>query len=59
MLLCRWDFSEQEYWNRLLFPPPEYLHDPGIEPASLASPSLAGGFFTAVPLPQKKMEVIL
>ena len=25
------------------------LSDPGIEPASLASPALAGGFFTTVP----------
>jgi len=32
------------------FPPPSYLPDPGIEPASLASPALAGGFFITVPL---------
>ena len=32
------------------FPPPGDLHDPGIEPASLASPALAGGFFTTEPL---------
>ena len=30
----------QEYWSGLPCPPP------GIEPASLASPVLAGGFFT-------------
>ena len=31
------------------FPTPGDLPDPGIEPASLASPALAGGFFTTVP----------
>ena len=39
-------FSRQEYWSGLPFPPPEDLPDPGIEPASLVSPELAGGFFT-------------
>ena len=38
--------SRQEYWSGLSFHTPEDLPDPGIEPASLASPSLAGGFFT-------------
>ena len=28
------------------------LPDPGMEPASLASPALAGGFFTTEPLNQ-------
>ena len=28
------------------FPPPEALPDPGIEPSSLLSPALAGGFLT-------------
>ena len=36
-------FPKQEYWNRLLFPSPGDLPDPGIEPVS---PELAGGFFT-------------
>ena len=31
------------------FPTPEDLPDPGIEPATLMSPALAGGFFTAEP----------
>ena len=35
-------FSRQEYWSGLPFPPPGDLSDPGIEPASLASPALAG-----------------
>ena len=38
-------FSRQEYWSGLLFPPPGDLPDPGIEPVSLTSPALAGGFF--------------
>ena len=40
------DFSRQEYWSGLPFPSPEDLPDPGTEPKSLASPALAGGFFT-------------
>ena len=40
------EFSRQEYWNRLPFPSPGDLHNPGIKPASLMSPALAGGFFT-------------
>ena len=39
-------FSRQEYWNGLPFSPPGDLPDSGMEPASLASPALAGGFFT-------------
>ena len=36
----------QEYWSGLPFPPPGNLPNWGIKPASSASPSLAGGFFT-------------
>jgi len=39
-------FSRQEYWGRLPSPPLGDLPDPGIKPASLTSPALAGGFFT-------------
>ena len=39
-------FFRQECWNGLPFPPAGDLPDPGIEPASLASTVLAGGFFT-------------
>ena len=39
-------FSQQEYWNELLCPPPGALPNPGIESASLTSPALAGRFFT-------------
>ena len=45
-------FSRQEYWSKLPCPPPGDLSDPGIEPASLTSPALAGGFFTTLPLLQ-------
>ena len=43
------EFSRQEYWSGLPFPSPGDLPDPGIEQVSLASPALAGGFFTTVP----------
>ena len=43
-------FSRQDYWNGLQFPSSEDLLDPEIEPTSLASPALAGGFFTSCAL---------
>ena len=42
-------FSRQEYWSGLPFPLPGDLPNPGIEPTSLASPALAGRFFTTEP----------
>ena len=42
-------FLRQEYWSGLPFPTPEDLCIPGIEPEFLASPALAGGFFTTEP----------
>ena len=39
-------FPRQEYWSGLPFPSPGDLPDPGIK---LASPALAGGFFTTEP----------
>ena len=51
-LLCPWDFSRQEYWRGLPFPPSEDLPHPGIEPVfptSLVSPTLASRFFTTAP----------
>ena len=39
-------FSWPEYYSGLPFPHPGDLPDPGIKPTSLASPALAGGFFT-------------
>ena len=37
-------FSRQEYWSGLPFSSPRDLPDPGIEPMTLASHALAGGF---------------
>ena len=42
-------FSRQEHWSGLPFPPPGDLPDPGIEPVSLGSPPVSGGFFTPAP----------
>ena len=43
------EFSRQEYWSGLPFPPLGDPPDPGIKLMSLVSPSLAGGFFTTEP----------
>ena len=47
------EFSRQEYWSGLSWPPPGDLpmpssrgSDPGIESTSLRSPTLGGVFFT-------------
>ena len=48
-LLCPWDSpgtGESGHWSGLPCPPLGDLPDPGIEPVSLTSPALAGGFFT-------------
>ena len=53
------EFSRQEYWSGLPFPTPADLPDPGIEPISLASPALVGGFFTTeLPGQDDKMQLI-
>ena len=39
-------FSRQEYWSGLPCPSPKDFPGPGIKPASLLSPALAGVFFT-------------
>ena len=41
--LRSWGFSRQEYRRGFPFPSPGDLPDPGIKPASLMSPALAGG----------------
>ena len=43
------ELSRHEYWSGWPSPTPGDLPDPGIEPASLVSPALAGRFFTTVP----------
>ena len=40
------EFPRQAYWSALPFPSPGHLPDPGIEPLSLVSPTLAGRSFT-------------
>ena len=42
-------FSRQEYWSGLPFPPSGDLHDPRLEPSSLASPALASRFCITMP----------
>ena len=42
-------FSRHEDWSRLPGPPPGDLPYPRMEPVSLMSPVLAGGFFTTEP----------
>ena len=49
------EFSRQEYRSALPFPSPGDLSKPGIEPASLAFPELAGGFFTTCALREVTM----
>ena len=43
------EFSRQEYRNKVSFPPPGDLPDPGMEPGSPAPPALAGDFFATAP----------
>ena len=54
-------FSRQEYWSGLPFPSPGDLPDPGIKPASLMSPELAGEFLLLVPpgKPSESRAVVL
>ena len=46
-------FSRQEYWSGLPCPPPGDLPNPRIEPASLMSPALAGGFLRHLGIPKE------
>ena len=43
------EFSTQEYWTGLPFPPPGDLPDPGIKSTSPVSPALQVDFFTTEP----------
>ena len=38
--LLSMEFFRQEYWSKLLFPPPGDLPNPGIKPTSPTSPAL-------------------
>ena len=53
------EFSRQENWSGLPFPSPGDLPDPGIEPATLGSPALAGGFFTTNTIWEVMLDYIL
>ena len=53
--LLSMEFSRQEYWSWLPYPPPGDLSHPGIELVSLVSPALAGGFSTTE-LPGKSLR---
>ena len=41
--------SKQEFWSRFPFPTPGDLPHPGVGPACLVFPALAGGFYTTEP----------
>ena len=43
------EFSRQEYWSGLPFPPARDLPDPGVKLPSAASPPFTGGFLTTEP----------
>ena len=47
--LLSMEFSRQEYWSGLLFPPAGHLPDPGIKLTSPESAVLVGRFFTTEP----------
>ena len=50
-------FSRQEYWSGLPFPPPGDLLNPRIKPMSLTSLVLAGRLFTTAP-PGKHYDAV-
>ena len=51
------EFSRQEYWSGLPFPPPGDLPKSGIKPPSLVSPVLASRFFTTAPHGKPKYDI--
>ena len=52
------EFSKQERWSGLPFPPPGDASNQGIEPMSPVAPELTGGFFTTEP-PGKSLKIVL
>ena len=52
------EFSRQEYWSGLPFPPPGDLPNPGVKLVSPMSPVLAGGFF-ATETPGKPIYICI
>ena len=53
------EFSRQEHWSGLPFPPPVDLPNPEIKPMSLMSPALAGRFFTSSTTWKAHNEILL
>ena len=51
-------FSKQEYWSGLPCPSPGDLPNPGTEPASLMSSTLADGFFITSPTWEAQVTVL-
>ena len=51
-------FSRQEYWSGLPFPPPGDLLNPGIKPSFLTSFALAGRFLPLRPLGSTMVQYI-
>ena len=56
--LSMW-LSRQEYWSELPCPSPGDLPNPGMKPASLMSPALAGGFFTTSTTWEDQLHILL
>ena len=52
------EFSRQEYWSGLPFPPPGALPDSGIKPASPVSPALQVDSLPAEPLGKPSYFII-
>ena len=52
------EFSRQEYWNGLPLPSPGDLPNPGIKPASLMFPALAGGMLAPSGKPPKEVSSV-
>ena len=57
MLLGPWEFSRQEYWDGLPYPPPGDLPDPGVKSASLMSPALADSVTWEAPIAQVQLQI--
>ena len=57
--LLSMEFSRQECWNGLPFPPPGSLPDSEIKPTFPMPPALVGGFFTTEPPGKSGLRVSL
>ena len=57
-LLLSMEFSRQEYWSGLPFPPPGNLPNPATEHGSLACPALVGRFFTRWAMREGHVQIV-